>query len=456
MIDSSSLQQAPTPDKPILIGFMIDVSLSMASNIRNSSGSLQKRLDSFRDALDEFVNRGRMLCRDEANQQIVPLFKVFAYGFGFGNAVTMLLGSKGPKVRDLLNGVNMQGSTVTIDQLFENWDVYQSHIKSLVPQMFGHTPMLEAFKQVQQRFTEERDKASFTNPPILFVLSDGEPTDGASNEVLHVAQGLQESGVFIVSCYVTDQNIANTKKLYGTNQVDWPEAAKLAFAYASILPEGSSFDLYFRELGWKAEKKARMFAQVNQSELLKEFLEVVLSPLQLLPHSPQLQYLKGPKVLQESKHSKEKIRVFVSYSHQDRKYLENDSLLGYLKGLEREGFEFWHDQDISTGAIWNEEIQGQMASADITLVLVSQALLNSKYCQEKEIASFIEERKNRGLIIFPVILSACNWKGYDWLSSTQFLPRDGKNIESSFRDRGKRRELYLQIYNELRKIGKRI
>lgn len=37
------------------------------------------------------------------------------------------------------------------------------------------------------------------------------------------------------------------------------------------------------------------------------------------------------------------IRVFISYSHQDPKYLEDKSLLGYLKGLEQEGVEFWSD-----------------------------------------------------------------------------------------------------------------
>ncbi|MGD0961540.1 MAG: hypothetical protein ABSB19_17160 [Methylomonas sp.] len=30
------------------------------------------------------------------------------------------------------------------------------------------------------------------------------------------------------------------------------------------------------------------------------------------------------------------IKIFISYSHQDKKYLEKDSLLGFLKGLEQE------------------------------------------------------------------------------------------------------------------------
>ncbi len=171
----------------------------------------------------------------------------------------------------------------------------------------------------------------------------------------------------------------------------------------------------------KQEKNARMFAQVNHVELMKEFLEVVLSPLQLTGQAPQLQSPKERGASQEARNFRKKIRVFVSYAHQDRKYLANDSLPGYLKGLEQEGFEFWHDQNILAGELWSEEIQKQMASADIALVLVSQAFLHSQYCQEREAASFITERKKRGLIIVPIILSACSWEGYDWLRSTQFL-----------------------------------
>ena len=203
MLNSSPFQQNPTREEPMLIGFMIDVSLSMIlKNIHNSSGISQKRLGGFTRSMDEFIDRGRILCRNESNQQIIPRFKMFACGFGFANALGWLMGSKSPKVRDLLEGMEEQTSTITIDQLFEDWEMYQSHIKDLFSQTLGTTPMLEAFKLIQQRFAEEREKASFTNPPVLFVLSDGEPTDGTPEEVLQVTKRLQESGVFIVSCQV--------------------------------------------------------------------------------------------------------------------------------------------------------------------------------------------------------------------------------------------------------------
>jgi hypothetical protein len=104
------------------------------------------------------------------------------------------------------------------------------------------------------------------------------------------------------------------------------------------------------------------------------------------------------------------IRVFVSYSHQDAKYVAPDSLLGFLSSLEQDSFEFWHDKNIQTGEIWDNTIKEYIEQADIALVLVSQAFINSPYCLNVEIKRLLEKRKESGLVIFPVILSSCDWE----------------------------------------------
>ena len=45
------------------------------------------------------------------------------------------------------------------------------------------------------------------------------------------------------------------------------------------------------------------------------------------------------------------IKIFISYSHQDKQYLQKDSLLGFLQGLERENIEFWTDLAIKSNKI---------------------------------------------------------------------------------------------------------
>jgi len=151
----------------------------------------------------------------------------------------------------------------------------------------------------------------------------------------------------------------------------------------------------------------------------------------------------------------EAVSVFISYSHQDAKYLQSNSLLGFISGLAREHFNFWYDERIETGDLWDDRICEEINRADIALILVSQAFLNSRYCQDKEVVRFVEGRRQSGLKTYPIILSPCDWNSYPWLAATQFQPRIG-TIETSFRDGGKRKALYLKILEELRELGNSI
>ena len=142
------------------------------------------------------------------------------------------------------------------------------------------------------------------------------------------------------------------------------------------------------------------------------------------------------------------IKIFITYSHQDKKYLAKNSLLGFLRGLEKDHVEFWTDQNIKIGELWDDVIKASIQKADIALVLVSQAFLDSEYCQNVEIKQFLAQKK----YLFPVILSPCEWRRHEWLASRQFLPRDGQNIEEHFKNAGKRKALFLEIREQLRNI----
>lgn len=145
------------------------------------------------------------------------------------------------------------------------------------------------------------------------------------------------------------------------------------------------------------------------------------------------------------------VQVFICHSHHDDRYLEDDSLLGHLKGLERDGtVTFWHDGNIVTGKPWNKEIQTKIINSGVALVLVSQALLNSEYVMNQEIPKFLEKRRREGLVIFPIILSACEWDLYEWLKNTECLPKNGKNIEAHYCQLGTRKQLFHEIMTDLR------
>ncbi len=101
------------------------------------------------------------------------------------------------------------------------------------------------------------------------------------------------------------------------------------------------------------------------------------------------------------------LKVFVTYSHKDAAYLEDDALLGFLKGLEKtEGIEFWTDQRIALGDSWDEAIKSNLRDSRIALVLVSEGFLDSDYCQNVEIRTLLAGKAH----LMPVILSPCGWR----------------------------------------------
>jgi hypothetical protein len=146
------------------------------------------------------------------------------------------------------------------------------------------------------------------------------------------------------------------------------------------------------------------------------------------------------------------ITIFVSYSHQDAKYLGKDSLLGFLQGLEKDGVVFWTDRQIKTGERWDDVIKANIQKADIALVLISQGLLDSDYCQNVEIRHFLAQKTH----LFPIILSPCEWRRHEWLASRQFLPGGDKTIEEHYKDSGSRKRLFLEIRAQLRERIERI
>jgi hypothetical protein len=142
------------------------------------------------------------------------------------------------------------------------------------------------------------------------------------------------------------------------------------------------------------------------------------------------------------------IHIFVSYSHRDKRYMQDDSLLGFLKGLEREGAMFWDDRRILGGQQWDEVIKTQIRRAEMALVLVSQNFLDSDYCQNQEIQGFLAQQAH----IFPVILSPCEWKRHAWLSSRQFLPSGNETIEEHYQEPGRQKRLFLDIREQIRQL----
>jgi hypothetical protein len=127
-------------------------------------------------------------------------------------------------------------------------------------------------------------------------------------------------------------------------------------------------------------------------------------------------------------HGGEPARIFVSYSHRDRSFVEE--LGSHLKLLQRQGLiEVWSDSEITAGQEWHEVINEGMERADIFLLMVSASFLSSDFCWGIEVKRALERHDQGSAIVVPVILRPCLWKESP-LARLQALPKDAKPIST--------------------------
>lgn len=188
-------------------------------------------------------------------------------------------------------------STLTLAELRERWAVLRTGLSGSSDFLGGSTPMAACMRAVEARFERERRQAPPGSRFILLVVSDGESTDGTP---LGMAGKIRKQGIEVISCFVSSSDLGGGKLLYGRHDRRWPRGARVMCKLASSVSAGSPECRYLREAGWRfgqtrtsllevlafkwllrliAGKRVKMFAQVNHSAVLEEFLRVVIAPL---------------------------------------------------------------------------------------------------------------------------------------------------------------------------------
>ncbi|MDQ1318471.1 MAG: hypothetical protein QG588_2133, partial [Candidatus Poribacteria bacterium] len=401
----------PTPSAPLLIGLLVDVSGSMTTAIQNRSGKSLNRLEAFQKSLGELAHRAKAISSDGPGAGAVRLF---AYGFGFGNPLAMIFGRSGPAVRDLLK-LDTRDSLVSIEDLADDWQRYESNVRSLAIEMFGATPMVQGFEIASARFQKEQKRQQHAGK-LLFVLSDGDPTDGDMDDVVSSAHSLQDEETLIISCYVTSEDITAPRVLYNSPDPKWPKGASLMFECSSTLPSESVFQAYLTEHHWKFQKNSKLFSQINQSEVLAEFLNLLLSPLQ--PQDAKSSLCASSSRVFDATGTCSPI--FISYSHKDSDWLNR--LRIHLKPLERQDLvDIWDDSRISIGDDWYSEIAKAIDHARIAVLLISADFLASDFIANSELPSLLEAAHRRGLTVVPVLVEPSRFEFTPELSRFQSL-----------------------------------
>ena len=350
-------EQEPTPDQPsargsgqseaqpLLIGIGIDVSGSMEENINNKVGTRQTRLEGFREALDQGIERGRAFLKSVQNAQM-PV-RLFAYAFGLrtgdvcdlfslvkaadgiiskeeiedlkrrytreiqnrysgysgleslarsyglgglvNSAKDTARASAETEIRNrilaevqqrLSNKLQTTGEiTLRLDEIAELWKDSSTTFADAEELIFGNTPMCQALRRINTRFTKEmKQGANGGTMPVLLLISDGEPTDGDPEPL---AKELQELGVTIIGCYITSHDIGTPRTLFESAKNSWPSGAQLMFKMSSIISEDSPLKYHLLRQGWTIPAQAKAFVQANHSETLEEIVGLALSPIEV-------------------------------------------------------------------------------------------------------------------------------------------------------------------------------
>ena len=146
----------------------------------------------------------------------------------------------------------------------------QELLENVEPFIYGRTPLYESLEKATELF--ERDASE---NKLLFVLSDGDPTDDGnddSGKLKQITSKLTEAGVTIVSCFITKSTDIDPKHLFDEMQSGWEDGAKFLFSLSSKVPTQHLPRAILVKREWTidiANNETKLFVQVNHPDNLR-------------------------------------------------------------------------------------------------------------------------------------------------------------------------------------------
>ncbi|WP_017315038.1 TIR domain-containing protein [Mastigocladopsis repens] len=193
-------------------------------------------------------------------------------------------------------------------------------------------------------------------------------------------------------------------------------AIEFAVGFYDALGAGKSFEFAY-ELGCSA---------IQMAGIEEHLTPVLLNKTEVADTATQKNSCVETKPEPMPHPENRAIEVFFSYAHEDEN-LRNE-LAKHLKLLERQGvIEAWYDRDITAGDEWKTEIEKQLNSAQIILLLISSDFLASEFCWSVELERAMKRHEAKEARVIPIILREVDWHEAPF-GKLQALPRNAEPV----------------------------
>src|SRR6266699_1943266 len=125
---------------------------------------------------------------------------------------------------------------------------------------------------------------------------------------------------------------------------------------------------------------------------------------------------------------KQEIKLFYCYAREDKAL--RDELEKHLSNLKRQyHLTTWYDHAIPPGEDWEQEIDKQLSTANLVLLLISSDFMASDYCYSKEMLKALERERAGACRVIPILLRPTDWEGAPF-SHLQMRPTDTRPVTS--------------------------
>ena len=153
-------------------------------------------------------------------------------------------------------------------------DEIEKLTESFKPYIFGGTPMCKSLDKAKAVFI----KTNRNNKKVLFLLSDGQATDGDPRPI---AARLRQLGVTIVTCFLTSDHIENPKSLLDPTSTFQDKGKQALMEMSSTMPNTNTPVSYLVDAGWELPPSGEscLFIHANSLDVVNEFCKIVVSQL---------------------------------------------------------------------------------------------------------------------------------------------------------------------------------